>query len=294
MSEVQIAIPYWGDPQLLIRAVDSVLQQDDDRWRLVVIDDCYPDSTVREYMATIRDGRVSYVRNDENIGITANFRKAVALADADYVCVMGSDDLLLPGYVAVILAAASAHPDADIIQPGVRVVDADGVASRPLADRVKAVLAPRGAGPTTLQGELLAASLLRGNWLYWPSLAFKTSTIRRFDFRDDLAVIQDLAILIDIAFAEGTLVYTPRDAFLYRRHDASASQSALTDGTRFADERRYYDEARRGAQSRGWDRAARAARWRVMSRLHALTELPRAVRSGHRGAVRACLDHVFR
>ena len=45
---------------------------------------------------------------------------------------------------------------------------------RGLADRVKRhVYAPRGPGETVLYGEPLATSLLRGNWLYFPSLAWR-------------------------------------------------------------------------------------------------------------------------
>ena len=37
-----------------------------------------------------------------------------------------------------------------------------------------------------LAGEDLAVSLLRGNWTYWPSLAFRTEAVRRQGFIDDL------------------------------------------------------------------------------------------------------------
>ena len=43
---VDIFIPFWGDPELLHATVRSVLAQDDDDWRLTVVDDCYPDPTV--------------------------------------------------------------------------------------------------------------------------------------------------------------------------------------------------------------------------------------------------------
>lgn len=294
VTTIDIAIPYWGDPGLMIGAVDSVLAQTDPRWRLIVIDDCYPDDTVRRYVEAIQDERVTYLRNEVNIGISANFRKSVQVAESEFVTIMGCDDELLPEYVAVVLAAAEAAPQAAIVQPGVVVVDSAGVESLPLVDRVKGWLMPRGQGRHLLTGEDLAASLLRGNWLYWPSLAFRTEVIRSFDFRDDLAVIQDLAILVDIAFAGGSLVYDPHPAFRYRRHESSASQVALLDGSRFRDERRYYAGAREDAAARGWKRARAAASRRWMSRLHALAELPGALVHGRFSAVAACLAHALR
>ena len=40
---LEIFVPFWGDPALLFETVDSVRAQRNPDWRLVVIDDCYPD-----------------------------------------------------------------------------------------------------------------------------------------------------------------------------------------------------------------------------------------------------------
>ena len=45
---LEIFIPYWGDPERLYATVASILAQDDPRWTLTVVDDCYPDPTVAE------------------------------------------------------------------------------------------------------------------------------------------------------------------------------------------------------------------------------------------------------
>ena len=293
MSTLEIAIPYWGDPALLLRAVASVQGQSDPNWRLTVVDDCYPDLTVQRAVQAITDPRVRYVRNEANLGISGNFQRCIDLAEHPFVTIMGADDVLLPSYVEVVRQALASAPDGDIVQPGVQVVDARGEARTPLVDRVKDALAPPRSKRTVLHGEELAASLLRGNWLYWPSLAFRAETLRRHPFREDLAVIQDLAVLIEIAMDGGSLLYDPSPAFLYRRHDASASQTALLDGTRFRDERRFYAEARKAASVMGWRRARRAAALRLMSRLHAITELPAAALRGNGSALAACAAHIF-
>ena len=182
---------------------------------------------------------------------------------------LGSDDLLLPEYVAHIREAIAQHPDVDVIQPGVRVVDAAGDEAASLVDGVKQrLLAPR-AG-TLLRGEEFARSILVGNWLYWPSLVFRRAGLA-VDLRDGLPIILDLAFLVDIAMKDGILLYTGVQCFAYRRHGESLSQTTLQDGSRFADERRFYRDVAGLSAARGWPRAARAARVRVMSRLHAVT-----------------------
>ncbi|WP_374311208.1 glycosyltransferase family 2 protein [Microbacterium sp.] len=292
---LDIAIPFWGEPSLLYDAVRSVREQEDPDWRLVVIDDCYPDASVAAFFAELHDPRVTYVRNQVNVGITENFREAVRRAEGEYVTILGCDDLLLPDYVSIVRRTIAAVPGADVIQPGVQVIDKHGRIVRPLVDRVKqGLLAPRGgSGIAVLTGERMATSLIRGDWLYFPSLTFRTETMRRIDFRDGLPIIQDLALLMDIAFDGGTLAFNPIRAFSYRRHAGSASQTTLLDGRRFRDERRYYALARQLAEQRGWGRTVFTARVRLMSRLHAVTELPGVLRHGTAAGLRSTLAHIF-
>ncbi|WP_103663269.1 glycosyltransferase [Microbacterium sp. CJ77] len=292
---LEIFVPFWGDPELLYLTVDSVRAQRNDDWRLIVIDDCYPDASVGEWFEALNDDRITYARNEENLGITENYREAIRRATGDYITILGCDDLLHPNYVDVVLATIEAVPDADVVQPGVEVIDEHGTLIRPLVDRVKqGVLAPRGGpGIAVLRAEAMATSLIRGDWLYWPSLTFRTDTLRRIDFREGLPIIQDLALLMDVAFEGGCLAYNPKLAFSYRRHGGSASQKTLLDGRRFHDERTYYRQARNLAARKGWRRTATAARLRAMSRLHAIAELPGVLRHGTRAGLQSTLAHIF-
>lgn len=294
--DVHILLPFWGDPDHLFTAVHSVLDQSDPRWRLTVLDDAYPDPRVAVFFAELDDSRVDYVRHPENIGITRNFRRAAELASAPLCCIFGSDDIMGREFVATVRDLARRSPDASIIQPAVEVLDDRGMPHLPLVDRVKQrLLAPRGHNRTArLRGQDLAASLLQGNWLYWPSLVFRTPTLQRHDFPDDLPIILDLALLVDIAFDDGELVYAPGPpVFGYRRHAASLSQRALVDGSRFRDERRFYRTVAARARARGWRRAYAAARLRLFSRLHAVTVLPTAFASRNRAGIASTLAHVF-
>jgi glycosyltransferase involved in cell wall biosynthesis len=293
---IDIMLPFWGDPLLLRQTVESVLGQTDPEWRLTVIDDAYPDPSVAEYFAQLDDPRVRYVRNDVNVGIIENFRASVRLATADHLVVLGSDDLLLPGYVAALRDAVRRHPDAAVFQPGVQVIDENGAPSLPLVDRVKQrMLRPdTRTGDAVLSDERLATSLTQGNWLYWPSLLFRTEAIRAHEFRDDLPIVLDLAILLDIAFAGGSLIVIDDEVFAYRRHTESASQKAILDGSRFTDDRRFFLETARRADARGWRSTARAARARLFARLHALTTVPTVLRRGDAAGRRALWRHILR
>ena len=180
---LEIFVPFWGDPVQLYDAVDSIRAQTDPSWTAIVVDDCYPDPSVAENFAAETDPRIRYLRNTTNLGIAGNFQQCLDLASGDLVMFMGCDDLLHPSFTARARAGLERFPDAALYQPGVRVVDDAGRPAEPLADRVKRWLAPRVDTPTLLAGQSLATSLLHGNWLYWPSLVFRTERLRHHSFR---------------------------------------------------------------------------------------------------------------
>ncbi|WP_327290905.1 glycosyltransferase family 2 protein [Streptomyces sp. NBC_01198] len=288
-----VMIPHYGDVPLLQAAVRSVQAQDGDDWRLTVVDDgCEPG--VPEWFAALGDPRVSYLRNPRNLGVTGNFNRCVELTRAPHVVLMGCDDLMLPGYLRTVRRALRRSPDAVMVQPGVQVVDAAGRPCGTLVDTAKTrIYAPAGirSGPALLGGEDLAVSLLRGNWLYFPSVCWRTDALRAHPFRADLGVIQDLAVVVDLLLDGGLLATDPEVCFRYRRHAVSASAAQAVTGARFDEARRFFLTTSARLAAHGWPRGARTARHHWSSRLHALTLLPAAASSPR--ATSALLQHAF-
>lgn len=283
-------MPFYGRFDQFVAAVESVLGQRDPEWRLMIVDDVYPDPEPGRWASSLGDPRIRVLRNDVNLGVSGSFRRSVELMEGDRAVIMGCDDVMLPDYVARVHELVTRFPDADIIQPGVAVIDDAGKRSRPLADRVKDLYRPRGHRPLALAGEALAASLARGNWAYFPSLVWRVPTLRRIGFRADLEVALDLALLLEISAQGGTLVLDDRVVFEYRRHSSSVSAFTATDGTRFIEEREVLWAAADRFGGLGWHRAARVSRRYLSSRLNALSVLPKAIRSGGRGVL---VDHVL-
>ncbi|SDX49382.1 Glycosyl transferase family 2 [Modestobacter sp. DSM 44400] len=291
---LDIMIPFYGDPDMLRQTVTSVLTQTDPGWRLTVVDDGYPDPSVAEWFGALDDERVTYVRNEQNLGANKNYEKCMTLATEQDVVILGADDLLMPEYVSVVTRARAAFPEAAVIQPGVKVIDEHGVESRTLVDETKKRLyAPKLSQRASMSGEELARSLLRGNWLYFPSLVFDVEKVRAIGFRPGLDVVQDLALVLDLVMRGESLVVDPTTCFAYRRHGGSDSSWRAVEGSRFREERAFFLGAAAELEKLGWTRAARAARLHASSRMHALTYLPVAVRKRKLGAVRVLLDHGF-
>ena len=290
---LDIMMPFYGSFDHFREAVESVRAQSSPNWRLTIIDDVYPDLAPGEWASAIPDPRVTYIRNAENLRPSRNYNKAISIATSEFIVIMGCDDVMLPGYVGRVEELIAEFPSADVIQPGVSVIDESGRASRPLPDIVKGLYRFRGRGARTYSGEKLAASLLRGNWTYFPSLVWRRERLAG-GFRTDLDVVQDLAMLMQITLDGGTLVLDDLVEFNYRRHSSSVSAVTGTDGSKFKQERTLFYECVEACRAIGWKRAARIARNHVSSRLNATTELARAiVRRNHVGR-RTLLQHVLR
>lgn len=286
--------PYYGDVELMKQAARSVMGQQHQDWRLVVIDDGYPDPEPERWFSTIEDPRVSYQRNAQNLGANGNYRKAVGLVEAPIVVIMGADDIMLPNYLTAVVESFEEFPEAAAVQPGVQVIDEAGRATQPLVDKVKKAASPRGNDRRALQGEALATSLLHAGWHYFPSIAWRSDVIKRIGFRSEFDVVQDLALILDIAADGGSMVLTPELAFLYRRHSGSDSSVRALDGRRFDEERRFFEGEAERFSAMGWKAASRAARLHVTSRLNAATMIGRSLMSRKTDSIPKLARHLFR
>jgi glycosyltransferase involved in cell wall biosynthesis len=289
---VDVLFPYYGDVALMKEAVRSVLRQSYGDFRLIVVDDGYPDDSIPGWFDSLGDSRISYERNETNRGANGNYMKCLGKATNELLVVMGADDVMLPNHLEWLVDRAQRFPEADVFQPGVFVIDQNGAPSNTLVERAKDHYRPKGTGPRLLSGETLAVTLVRGDWLYFPSLGWRTETIQRFGFRPEYNVVQDLALVLDILMTGGHLLLDDNATFLYRRHSGSDSSRRALEGTRFAEERAFFHAIAAEMSALKWSRAARAARARVSSRLHAASLMPKAVANRKWTGVRNLSSHV--
>lgn len=292
---VHFVVPYYLDPRYLFELIESVLKQTRDDWLLTILDDQYPGTAARDRIAELADPRISYVRNERNLGATANVCQCLTKGRLDYIVVMGADDALEPNYVEVVEEAFARHPNAIMVHPGVTVVDDDSNPTDTLADRIKRFARRSAWQHTELDAQTAVRSLMRGNWLYVPSIAFRNDAVSRATaLHDEFGSIGDLAWVVDMLLEGGTLAIDKTPAFRYRRRQGSHSSSGAKNVLRFDEEHRYYTATAARLQERGWTKAATAARWHVLSRLHATQSALGALSARDAMLARALLGRALR
>lgn len=295
---IDIMLPYYGDVSMMKAAVDSVLKQEDGDFKLTIVDDGYPDDALPAYFEGLvaSDSRVSYHRNSQNLGANGNYRKCLDLLEHEFAVIMGADDVMLPNYVATVRAAFASGEDVDLVQPGVQIIDENGAIYSPLGDRIKSLIRRQAVGNSersVLAGEKVVGSLLNGNWLYFPSVAWRSRVLKEHSFRTEYDVVQDLALALDVLMSGGKLLVTDTVCFQYRRHRESDSSLRALDGRRFDEERRFFQSYGDELGKMGWGRAAKSSRTHFTSRLNALSLMPTAASKGIWGGVRKLSRHIL-
>lgn len=288
---LDIALPFHGDVSLFKDAVTSVLNQDSPEWRLVIVNDAHPDLDVDDWIKNLNDRRIKYVRNEKNLGPSGNYAKCIDLVKEKHCIIFGADDLLEPNYVSQILGAIEVIPNSDIYHPLVKVIDESGLEYLPQVDRIKKYLTPKSRELKQLSTRKVMPSLMTGNWMYFPAIVWNTETVRKFGFREDLNVCQDLWLISEILISGGNLTIIPEEIFKYRRFAGSDSSVKLLNGVRFKEEKKTFYGIATNLSQKGMRLSAFSARLHLTSRLHALSLIPKAIASGV--SPKHCLLHLI-
>ena len=263
---ISFAIPYFHNVGYLLEAIESVRAQTTADWELIVVDDAGPEPA-REQVEAIGDPRITYVRNEGNLGLARNWNECIRLSRASLVTLLHGDDRLLPAYGRRVLAAAAAHPQAAAVFTDVNVIGADGAPTTTMADLGKR-LVRRPAHDHDVVGDHGLAGLLTGNYILCPTLCMRKSVIGPDPFDPRWRFVPDLDFTVRQLLAGRTLHSLREPLLEYRRHDTSQTSALTSDASRFEEELTFSQWAAEQAAALGWKRAARAGRWRILARAH--------------------------
>lgn len=104
---VSIAIPIYNGAYYLKETLSNVLKQSHHALEVVVVDDASTDTSAEIVRSFVKDdSRVRLYENRENLGMVANWNRAISLCRGKWVLLMGQDDLLDEEMVETALRSA--------------------------------------------------------------------------------------------------------------------------------------------------------------------------------------------
>ena len=99
---ITICIPTYKRPNLLKRAIDSVLSQKTEMPFLVFVidnEDDFSETETSKLIQSYKDNRLVYYKNKKNLGMGGNWNRCGELVKTDYFALLHDDDALLPSYI---------------------------------------------------------------------------------------------------------------------------------------------------------------------------------------------------
>ena len=282
---ISFAIPYYDNRRYLAEAIASVRAQTFGDWDLMVVDDCGPEPA-HELVESLGDARVTYVRNEVNLGLSGNWNECVRLARGSWVTLLHGDDRLLPRYAERVLAAAERRPGLAALFTDVVTIGATGEPTTTAADFAKRFF-PRPKHDHDLHGDEATSVLLAGNYILCPTLCLNREKVGPEPFDTRWRFVPDWAFTVGLLL-EGETLHSVREPLLeYRRHASSQTSLQTVDASRFTEEIEFLDEMAALAARRGWSASERAARRRISVRGHLAQKALADVVRGRFGAARS-------
>lgn len=101
MPQISVYLPTRNIPELLDRAVKSVLCQDFEDFELIIVDDGSDQNVVNRW----RDDRIRIISNTQNLGSPRSRNRAIISARGRFISGLDDDDVFLPSRLSSFLKA---------------------------------------------------------------------------------------------------------------------------------------------------------------------------------------------
>jgi glycosyltransferase involved in cell wall biosynthesis len=128
---VSIGMPVYNGEKYIMRALDSLIAQDYEKFEIIISDNASTDQTpkiLKEYASKCPHIRI--YTQPENVGAQPNFTKVLKLARGKYFMWAAVDDYWLPSFLPTLVSELNNHPDSGVAMCGVECVLDGGTTHR--------------------------------------------------------------------------------------------------------------------------------------------------------------------
>jgi len=214
---VSIGLPVFNAEKYLEQALNSILDQTYKNFVLIISDNASTDCTqsiCQVYQE--RDPRIQYYRNERNLGIAPNFRRAFQLSSSDYFKWAPYDDLIAPDFLSRCVSVLDQNPDVILVYSKVKVIDENGT-----------YVVDYDPGPDT---NLQQPNGRFRNLVLHPEYAVQQMGLIRTEVLKKTGLIGSYPASDEILLAElsllGQFYEIPEHLYYYRRHGEQSTQGA--------------------------------------------------------------------
>ena len=215
--QYSIIFPVYNGERYLRESLESVLKQTYGDYELIIWDDASSDRS-REIIAEYSNPRISFHRNEKNLGLFPTLNAAIATARGSSIRLWAQDDVMRPQCLEVEARCLAAYPDIQLAYSYYDVIDEAGM----LRSKRPDVRACHVKSSTLATQIMIFHGAITGN--------ISNMTIRRtlFDrignFREDMIYAADFEFLVRAARAH-PLCCILQPLLFVRAHKGQFSQA---------------------------------------------------------------------
>jgi len=282
MALVSVVLPTYERAHTLRASVQSVLAQEGVDFEVIVVDDGSTDDT-QAVLGALRHPRLRVLRV-AHAGVAAARNAGIAATDTPFVAFHDSDDLALPGRLAVPAEFLASHPDIDLVIQNGHMLPAenepDGHEEPWIRPAVAVTLAARPIG---------VAEIFRWNLGQLQGMCFRRRALEAVGPLDgSFTILDDLDLVLRVTTSHRA-VFLDVPAFAYRRHAGGIARNRAVvreEAIRLAEKLVAEHPEVLDVLGRGAFRKRQASRWARLATARA--------RSGDAEAARAALGRAQR
>ncbi|HBI22411.1 MAG TPA: hypothetical protein DDY37_07520 [Legionella sp.] len=209
-TNVTVILPVYNGSAYLREAIESVITQDCDDWKLLIVDDCSKDNSIN-IINKYNSSKLELKKNKSNLGLYGSLNKAIEGVNTDYCVILMQDDMLKPNHISSFLRFSKMHENCVSFWGDNDVIDSHGnYSSKGRVDGIQDYCAPsRKAWLDTFR---------RGCYWIISGSFNKTSWLKIHPFRSEFPHAADLNFLIT-TIHQKPMLYVGSTFSIVRIHD---------------------------------------------------------------------------
>jgi glycosyltransferase involved in cell wall biosynthesis len=221
-----VMIPSYNCKEYLKQTIESVLLQakDPTKMQIEVLDDCSTDGDIRALVEEIGGKRVSFFKQDTNVGSLRNFETCINRAKGKLVQILHGDDLVRPGFYDEIEILFNNYPEAGAAFTGCSDIDEQ---NNYIWDSIQILKEP-GIIENWLR------QIAEGQKLQTPCIVVKREVYEKLGSFFGVHYGEDWEMWTRIA-ANYPVAYSPKKLAYYRVHSSNITSNSLRSGQNIKD-----------------------------------------------------------
>ena len=218
MTKLTVAIPTYNRANYLKEAIQGILNQTFKDFKLIILDNGSSDNTY-EVVKSFKDDRITYIKNEKNIGGIGNLNKAIEICETEYLIICHDDDIAESTLLEKEFNIIDNDPNVSLVASHVKLINENGEI---IDDKSRNITKDK----IINQKEYIKLNLLSETILPCPTVMLRTAILKdnNLRFREDVGPAADTYLWFELNLLQFKFYFIGESLYKYRIHSEQDSQ----------------------------------------------------------------------